>query len=167
MSAPSRPWGIVALVASLAAIAAPVTVPAFAKEIAMREHISGRFDVRLIPQDDTDDPSGIKRLLLDKTFHGALEAISRGQMLGVRTAGGTSGGYVALEKVSGTLNGRSGSFHLQHYGLATRGVNTLTLQVVPDSGTDGLEGLAGTMKIVIDDKGEHFYEFEFGFEPRQ
>lgn len=131
----------------------------------MREQIRGRFDVTLIPQEDKDDPSGVARLLLDKTFHGALEAGSRGQMLGVRTAGGTSGGYVALEKVSGTLNGRSGSFHLQHYGLATRGVNTLTLQVVPDSGTAELEGLTGTMNIVIDDKGEHFYEFEFGFDP--
>ncbi|GMV28616.1 MAG: hypothetical protein AMXMBFR59_07410 [Rhodanobacteraceae bacterium] len=163
MSVPSRRWGIVAL----AAIVVPVTFPAIAQEIAMREHISGRFDVRLIPQDDADDPSGIARLLLDKTFHGALEAGSRGQMLGVRTAGGTSGGYVALEKVSGTLNGRRGAFHLQHYGLATRGVNTLTLQVVPDSGTDELEGLAGTMKIIIDEKGEHFYEFDFGFDARQ
>jgi hypothetical protein len=130
----------------------------------MRVHVTGRFDVKLIPQDDTDDPSGIARLLLDKAFHGELEATSRGQMLAMRSADGTSGGYVAMEKVSGTLQGRSGSFHLQHYGLATRGVNTLTLQVVPDSGTAELEGLAGTMNIVVKEGGAHFYEFAFGFD---
>ncbi len=129
----------------------------------MPGHVSGRFDVKLIPQDDTDDPSGLARLLLDKTFHGELDATSRGQMLGMRTAGNTSGGYVAMEKVTGTLQGRSGSFWLQHYGVAKRGVNTLTLEVVPDSGTDGLEGLGGAMKIVVKDGGAHFYEFDFGF----
>lgn len=130
----------------------------------MREHVTGRFDVKLIPQQDKDDPSGIARLLLDKTFHGALEASSRGQMLAIRSAGGTSGGYVALEAVSGTLQGRSGTFHLQHYGVAKRGVNTLTLQVVPDSGTAELEGLSGDMTIVIKEGGEHFYEFDFALD---
>lgn len=129
----------------------------------MNSQVTGPFDVKLIPQEDKDDPSGIARLLLDKAFHGELEATSRGQMLGMRTANNTSGGYVALEKVSGTLQGRSGTFYLQHYGLATRGVNTLTLQVVPDSGADELEGLHGTMKIVIEE-GRHFYAFEFGFD---
>lgn len=129
----------------------------------MHEHVTGRFDVKLIPQQDADDPSGIARLLLDKTFHGALAATSRGQMLAMRAANGTSGGYVAIEKVSGALQGRSGTFHLQHYGLAVRGQNSLTLQVVPDSGTEALEGLSGTMKIVIKEGGEHFYEFDFAF----
>jgi hypothetical protein len=133
-------------------------------EHATPEHISGRFDVKLIPQEDKDDPSGLARLLLDKTFHGELDATSRGQMLGMRTAGNTSGGYVAMEKVTGTLKGRSGSFWLQHYGLATRGVNTLTLEVVPDSGTGELEGLRGAMKIVVKEGGAHFYEFDFGFD---
>lgn len=134
------------------------------KENSMSTPISGPFDVKLVPQEDKDDPSGIARLLLDKAFHGELEATSRGQMLGVRTADNRSGGYVALEKVSGSLQGRSGTFYLQHYGLATRGVNTLTLQVVPDSGTGELEGLGGVMKIVIKEGGKHFYEFEFGFD---
>lgn len=149
--------------AAFAAIAAPT--PADPKESPMREHVTGRFDVKLIPQEDKDDPSGIARLLLDKTFHGALEATSRGQMLAVRAANGTSGGYVALENVSGTLRGRSGSFHLQHYGVATRGVNTLTLQVVPDSGTAELAGLTGTMTIEVKEGGEHFYTFDFEFDP--
>ncbi len=133
-------------------------------EHVISEHVSGRFDVRLIPQEDKDDPSGLARLLLDKTFHGELDATSRGQMLGMRTAGNTSGGYVAMEKVTGTLRGRSGSFWLQHYGVATRGANTLTLEVVPDSGTGELEGLRGAMKIVVKEGGAHFYEFDFGFD---
>jgi hypothetical protein len=142
------------------------SAPAGLKDNPMREHITGRFDVKLIPQENRDDPSGVAHLLLDKTFHGALEATSRGHMLALRTANGTSGGYVAMEKVSGTLQGRSGTFHLQHYGLATRGVNTLTLQVVPDSGTADLEGLTGTMTIEVKEGGEHFYVFEFEVESK-
>jgi Protein of unknown function (DUF3224) len=159
-----------AAVAGAAILAANVTPrPATPEENPMPEHatpehVSGRFDVKLIPQDDKDDPSGLARLLLDKTFHGELDATSRGQMLGMRTAGSTSGGYVAMEKVTGTLRGRGGSFWLQHYGVARRGVNTLTLEVVPDSGTDGLEGLGGAMKIVVKEGGAHFYEFDFGFD---
>ncbi len=155
-------------VATLAANAAPN--PATPEEnpmsepVAGRVHITGRFDVKLIPQDDKDDPSGLARLLLDKAFHGELEATSRGQMLGMRTANGTSGGYVAMEKVTGTLQGRSGSFWLQHYGMARRGVNTLTLEVVPDSGEGELEGVGGAMKIVVKEGGAHYYEFDFGFD---
>jgi hypothetical protein len=152
---------VAALFAAATAAADSVSPAPRSEETSMQEHVSGRFDVKLIPQQDNDDPSGIARLLLDKTFHGALAATSRGQMLAIRAANGTSGGYVAMEKVSGTLQGRTGSFHLQHYGLAVRGVNTLTLQVVPDSGTEQLEGLSGTMKIVIKEGGEHFYEFDF------
>lgn len=154
--------------ATLAANAVPS--PATQEENAMpepvtgRERISGRFDVKLIPQDDKDDPSGLARLLLDKTFHGELAATSRGQMLGMRTAGNTSGGYVAMEKVTGTLQGRNGSFWLQHCGVARRGVNTLTLEVVPDSGEGELEGLGGAMRIVVKEGGAHYYEFDFGFD---
>ena len=130
----------------------------------MKHTIDGPFDVKLLPQDDANDPSGIGRLLLDKAFHGALEATSRGQMLGLRTANNTSGGYVAMEKVTGTLDGRRGTFHLMHYGVGRRGTNTLTLEVVPDSGTGELEGLSGSMRIVIKEGGAHFYEFEYAFD---
>ena len=161
-------FAVVAIGAAILAANATAR-PAIPEENPMSEyiasaHVSGRFDVKLIPQDDTDDPSGLARLLLDKTFHGELEATSRGQMLGVRTAGNTSGGYVAMEKVTGTLQGRSGSFWLQHYGVARRGVNTLTLEVVPDSGEGELEGLGGAMRIVVKEGGAHYYEFDFGFD---
>jgi hypothetical protein len=161
-------FAVVAIGAAILAANAAAR-PAIPEENPMSEyitpaHVSGRFDVKLIPQDDTDDPSGLARLLLDKTFHGELEATSRGQMLGVRTAGNTSGGYVAMEKVTGTLQGRSGSFWLQHYGVARRGVNTLTLEVVPDSGEGELEGLGGAMRIVVKEGGAHYYEFDFGFD---
>lgn len=136
------------------------------KETRMTRTTTGPFDVKLLPQEDAADPSGIARLLLDKAFHGELEATSRGQMLGLRTANNTSGGYVAMEKVTGTLAGRKGTFHLMHYGIGKRGTNTLTLQVVPDSGTDELEGLSGDMRIVIKEGGAHFYEFDYAFEPK-
>lgn len=137
-----------------------------AQEIRMSHHANGPFDVKLLPQEDPNDPSGIGRLLLDKAFHGELDATSRGQMLGLRTANNTSGGYVAMEKVTGSLGGRKGTFHLMHYGIGQRGTNTLTLQVVPDSGTGELEGLSGDMRIVIKDGGAHFYEFDYRFEAK-
>ena len=69
-------------------------------------------------------------------------------------------GYVAIEKVTGTLHGRSGSFYLQHNGTMTRGVGELTITVIPDTGTDDLTGLRGKMNIIIAD-GKHSYEFEY------
>jgi Protein of unknown function (DUF3224) len=125
-------------------------------------HAHGTFDVKvnpLAPEDNVGDPT-IGRLSLDKQFHGDLEATSKGQMLA--TSGGVEGsaGYVAIERVSGTLAGRTGTFALQHTGLMTRGAPQLTILVVPDSGTDGLATLAGTMTIDIVD-GNHSYGFEY------
>ncbi len=100
---------------------------------------------------------------IDKQFHGDLEAASKGQMLAVRTAVKGSAGYVAMERVVGTLAGRAGSFVLQHSSTMTRGEPRQSITVVPDSGTDGLAGLTGTMTIEIKD-GKHFYHFEYGFE---
>ena len=99
-------------------------------------------------------------LLLDKHYHGALEARGQGQMLSAMTATQGSAGYVAIEQVTGTLQGRSGSFVLQHHGLMDRGTPQLSITVVPDSGTDGLAGLAGRMAIRISD-GTHFYDFDY------
>lgn len=127
----------------------------------MMNHAKGTFDVKVIPQ-APDDPAGgpFSRLFLDKQFHGALEGTSKGQMLAGGTAVEGSGVYVALELVTGTLNGRGGSFILQHNGTMTKGVPTLSVTVVPDSGTDQLAGLAGTMTIV-NVGGKHSYEFEY------
>jgi hypothetical protein len=125
-------------------------------------HATGPFEVKLAPQDDKMDPS-LGRMTFDKQFHGDLEATSQGQMLTGGTAGRDpkgSGVYVAIEKVTGTLQGRSGSFILHHTGIMTRGVPELTINVVPDSGTDQLAGIAGKMNIIIKD-GKHSYDFEY------
>lgn len=100
---------------------------------------------------------------LDKQFHGELEAVSKGQMLGVRTAVKGSAGYVAMERVVGTLAGRTGSFVLQHSSTMTKGVPQQSITVVPDSGTDQLAGLAGSMTIDNAD-GKHAYNFEYWFD---
>jgi hypothetical protein len=129
-------------------------------------HANGTFDVQLKPQSDAEnvgDPT-VGRLSLDKQFHGDLEATSKGQMLAVSTEIDGSAGYVAMERVNGTLHGRSGTFALQHNGIMTRGAPQLTITVVPDSGTGELVGLAGSMMINITD-GNHFYEFEYTLEP--
>ena len=127
----------------------------------MTKHASGTFEVKLNPQvdDKVGDPT-VGRMSIDKEFHGDLEATSKGEMLTAGTAIKGSAGYVAIERVSGTLHGRSGTFVLQHSGTMTRGAPHLTISVVPDSGTGQLEGLAGTMTIQILD-GKHSYDFEY------
>jgi hypothetical protein len=126
----------------------------------MAEQASGAFEVKLTPQKDETGDAAIARMTLDKRFHGDLEATSQGQMLSAGTAVQGSAGYVAIERVSGTLKGRSGTFVLQHYGLMNRGVPQLTITVVPDSGTGELTGLSGAMKIDIAG-GKHSYGFEY------
>jgi hypothetical protein len=123
---------------------------------------SGTFEVKLSPQapDNESENSAISRMLIDKQFHGDLDATSKGQMLAAVTAVNGSAGYVAIEQVSGTLHGRSGTFVLQHSGTMTRGAAQLTVAVVPDSGTGQLSGLAGKMEINISD-GEHSYDFQY------
>ncbi len=125
-------------------------------------HASGTFEVKMIPQpaEDGVGDASIGRMALDKQYHGDLAAIGKGQMLAIRTAVEGSAGYVALERVSGTLHGRSGVFALQHSGTMTRGAPQLIISVVPDSGSDELQGLAGTLVITITD-GQHFYDFEY------
>jgi Protein of unknown function (DUF3224) len=122
---------------------------------------SGSFDVKLNPQADENvgDPT-VGRMSIDKEFHGDLTGTSKGQMLAAATDIKGSAGYVAIERVSGTLNGRTGTFALQHSGTMTRGVPQLSITVVPDSGTGELAGLSGKMTINIVE-GKHLYEFEY------
>jgi hypothetical protein len=125
--------------------------------------VTGPFEVKILPQKPDNPPAEaakLGRMSIDKQFQGALEAISNGEMLAVMNEAKGSGGYVALERVTGTLDGRSGSFVLQHRGTMTRGAQQLSVAVVPDSGTGGLEGLTGTMNIRIDG-GKHFYDLEY------
>ena len=128
----------------------------------MTHHAKGTFEVKLTPQgsdDKTADPT-LGRMTLDKQFHGDLERTSKGQMLTAGTEVKGSAGYVAIEKVTGTLNGRTGTFILQHTGTMDRGALHLSITVVPDSGTGQLKGLTGKMAIIITD-GKHSYEFEY------
>ena len=121
----------------------------------------GTFEVKVTPfaLDDSTDAT-IGRLALDKEFHGDLEAHSSGQMLGVQSQVEGSAGYVAMEVVTGTLHGKQGSFVLQHLGRMQGANMELRVQVVPDSGTGALTGIAGSMTIIIEG-GKHSYEFEY------
>jgi hypothetical protein len=139
----------------------PPTSTTTPKDSAMVNRASGTFEVKLTPQtNDSAGDANLGRMLIAKQIHGELEAISTGQMLSAMTAVKGSAGYVAIEKVSGTLHGRTGTFVLQHSGTMTRGSPELIVTVVPDSGTDQLVGLAGKMTIRIAE-GKHFYEFEY------
>jgi hypothetical protein len=123
---------------------------------------TGAFDVKTIPlpPDDATAGTDIGRYGLDKQFHGDLEAVSKGEMLGAGDPSKGSAGYVAIERVTGTLRSRSGSFALQHSGTMDQGKFQLTVTVVPGSGAGGLAGIAGTMTIIIT-SGKHSYDFEY------
>jgi uncharacterized protein DUF3224 len=123
---------------------------------------SGPFDVKLNPLDKYDTAAGslLSRLSLDKQYRGDLEATGVGEMLATGTSVKGSAGYVAMERVTGTLHGKRGTFVFQHSSTLNRGAPTQRISVVPDSGTDQLTGLTGTMEIKIDD-GKHSYLFEY------
>lgn len=132
-------------------------------EIGNKMKITGEFQVKLQPLDSyAKGAEGINlgRMSLDKTFSGALDATSKGEMLSAMTSTKGSAGYVAIEQVVGSLSGKKGSFVLQHFGTMNRGKDRLILEVVPDSGTGELTGLSGKMLIKIE-SGKHFYEFEY------
>ncbi len=127
----------------------------------MSAHATGTFEVKLTPQavNDQEKSADLGRIVFDKQFHGGIEATSKGEMLTTGSAK-ESGAYVALERVTGAVNGRSGSFVLRHLGIMTRGTPYLTIAVVPESGTGQLVGITGTMTITIAD-GKHSYDFEY------
>lgn len=125
-------------------------------------HASGTFDVKLAPQPAAPgiEAANLGRMTIDKRFHGDLDATSLGEMLSAGIPEGGSAGYVAIERVTGTLQGRTGSFVLMHFGLMDRGAPSLRVTVVPDSGTDELTGLRGELTIRIE-QGQHEYGFEY------
>lgn len=131
----------------------------------MNPRARGTFEVTLEPQplSNSGQAANLNRLSIAKQYHGDLEATSHGEMLANGDRTEESGVYVALERVSGQLHGRSGSFVLYHNGLMVRGESRLVISVVPDSGTGELAGLAGTMTIDIVD-GAHFFEFDYTLE---
>jgi hypothetical protein len=138
----------------------------------MKTVAAGSFTVNMTPQtwhegNPGEGPVGdpvdgsLGRFLLDKQYHGDLEAVSKGQMLSAGDGKpGSSGVYVAIERVTGSLQGRQGSFTLHHAGVMNRGVSELTISVVPDSGTGELTGISGSMAIKMLE-GKHSYEFSY------
>ncbi|MEO7063001.1 MAG: DUF3224 domain-containing protein [Dokdonella sp.] len=130
----------------------------------MTQQARGPFDVKIAPQKPDNaqaEGAGIARMSIDKQFHGDLEAVSQGEMLAIRTDTANSAGYVAIERVTGMLHRRKGSFVFQHSSTMNRGVPTQSILVVPDSGTDELVGLGGAMTIVIAEGGAHSYVFDY------
>ena len=128
----------------------------------MTGHAEGIFDVKTIPlsPDDATANTTIGRFALDKQYRGDLEAASKGEMLGAGNPAAGTAGYVAIEQVTGTLAGKTGSFALQHYGTMNQGKFELTVKVVPGSSTGELTGIAGAMTIIVAD-GKHCYTFDY------
>lgn len=142
----------------------PRTSKSTKKETLKMINVAGAFDVKTIPQKTDNvqaEDAKLGRMSLDKQFHGDLNAVSKGEMIFAGTEIEGSGIYVALEKVTGSLGGKTGSFYLHHTGIMVRGTPNLRVSVVPDSGTGELAGLTGTMTIKIEEGGKHFYEFAF------
>ena len=135
----------------------PSSASAPSRDTSVITRASGTFEVKLNPL--TTDAPGVARYALDKVFSGDLQATSKGEMLANGTAEGF-GVYVAVEVVTGTLNGRSGSFALHHNGVMDGGAPTLNVRVVPGSGTGDLAGITGTFNIILDG-GKHAYEFDY------
>jgi hypothetical protein len=122
----------------------------------------GSFTVEMKPQADLGAEASVKlaRLSLDKRFEGDLQAVGQGEMLTALTPVGGSAGYVAIERVTGSLHGAGGSFVFQHSGTMDHGAQNLSISVVPDSGTGALAGIRGSLRLTIVER-KHFYEFEY------
>ena len=127
----------------------------------MTRHAQGTFEVTITPQplEGVGDPS-VGRMIIEKQYHGELQGSSKGQMLAVGTPIDGSAGYVAMERVIGSVHGRHGSFALQHHGILNRGTPQLSVTIVPDSGTDALAGIAGRLEITVAE-GEHAYLLDY------
>lgn len=152
----------VALLLGLPAVAQNKTKTGKEKNMTAK----GTFEVKVIPQNPDDSAGGpFGRMFLDKQFKGDLVGTSKGQMLAAGTAVEGSGGYVAIEIVTGSLNEKKGSFMLQHSGTMKGEAYEMNIIVVPDSGTDELKGITGKFKIIID-KEKHSYEFSYSFDPK-
>jgi hypothetical protein len=157
-------WAFVLLLLTIG-----LAIPSIAqKEKIVPEHAAGAFDVKVEAQGEADkaDGSTLGRYSLDKQYHGDLDGTAAGTMLTAGTEVKGSAGYVAMERVTGTLKGRSGSFVLQHSATMTRGEPQLSITVVPDSGSGQLAGLTGKMNIIIA-AGKHSYEFDYSFPAAQ
>jgi hypothetical protein len=162
MRIPVPALSVVLLLATGAAHAQPTSPQTARKAAAMQQVATGEFVVKLqpLPVEGQAEGSAVGRMSIDKTITGDLTATTRGQMLSAMGTVKGSAGYVAIEQVEGTLKGRKGSFVLQHTGTMDRGTPSLSVTVVPDSGTAELTGLAGNFQIAIAG-GKHSYTFTY------
>ena len=133
----------------------------------MTTRATGRFEVTLVPQqtEGFDGGGTLGRMTIDKTFTGDIEGTSKGQMLTAMGSVKGSAAYVAVERVTGSVHGKRGTFALYHTGVMNRGAPSLSVVVVPDSGTEELTGMTGSLKIIIE-KGVHSYELDYDITPR-
>ncbi|MEQ1537987.1 MAG: DUF3224 domain-containing protein [Sphingorhabdus sp.] len=143
--------------AALLMVAAPLALAFTTMENPM-QHAAGEFEVKLNPVSSADEP--VMRMSLDKQFHGDLEAHSIGQMMAGGNEANGARVYVALETVTGSLKGKSGSFVLAHRGTMTKDAQTLSVIIVPETGTGELAGIKGELGIDIRD-GKHFYTLDY------
>lgn len=132
----------------------------------MSQQVKGPFDVKRTAMEtlDAGGDAVFARIRFEKRFHGDLDATSVVEMLSAGNPASGSAGYVAIEHLVGTLQGRKGRFMMQHNGVMDRGQASLTLTVVPDTGTDELSGLRGSMQIDIAEGGAHSYTFDYRFD---
>ena len=127
-------------------------------------HARGTFEVKItpLPVDDYTDATSLGRMTIDKQFSGDLVGTGKGQMLTGMSSVKGSAAYAAIERFTGTLDGKHGTFVLQHTGIMTRGTQSLVVTIVPDSGTEELAGISGTLAIIIEGK-QHLYDLEYTF----
>jgi hypothetical protein len=171
-SGPVKVWLIMSLVVCSGIAPWPQAYPQTSQSQAKAEtksqtgaamHATGPFDVKMSPQpadEKANDPL-MGRMTMDKQYHGELEATGTGTMLTGGDYKSGSAGYVAMEKVSGTLRGQAGTFMLQHSATLNQGAQQLSITIVPGSGTGELKGIAGKMDIKIKEGGKHFYELDY------
>jgi hypothetical protein len=132
----------------------------------MKKTIKGKFETKSTPQplDDTTSSIGGMRMTFEKRFHGPLDATGLVSMMGIMNRDLSSGGYVAIEKITGKVDGLQGTFCLQHSSVMLRGIPNQSITIIPDTGTEGLTGITGKMTIDIGD-GQHYYTFEYELNP--
>jgi Protein of unknown function (DUF3224) len=163
---PSRRTMVLATAASIttALMTTPSSAQTAVQAAARTSQVAkGTFTVKMTPSAESgfgDTGANLGRLSLDKTFEGDLVAVGKGEMLTALTMTKGSAGYVAIERVTGTLHGKKGSFVFQHSGVMNQGAQNLSIAVVPDSGSGDLVGLDGLFKLRVE-SGKHFYEFEY------
>jgi enoyl-[acyl-carrier-protein] reductase (NADH) len=150
----TRTWGSLVALLFLAMSQAP------AQQVVGVAKGAFEVEIKMLDASPGADASTVQRMSLSKTLSGDLVGTSRGEMIATGSPASGSGVYVAIERITGTLAGRTGSFSVHHTGVMNRGAQQLTITVVPESGTDGLAGIAGTMQIIIDGK-KHFYTFDY------